>query len=254
MKNDCQSERVNKMDFSIRVANRHILIHSVYQNIYKFCEPYRIKESTMPDMEIRTNEEMIHAEAEKIRSSPGHAIDLSGVERMVVLRLITEEMLSFETLLMHGAVVAVGNEAYMFTANSGTGKTTHIQNWLDKSNNAYVVNGDKPFVIVPRENEFPMVCGSPWAGKENLQTNAIVPLKAIVLLERASENHIDRISFVQAFPFLLQQVYHPSSKEKMSKTLQLMQRLYPTTSYWRFQCNNFKEDCFEVAYSALVKC
>lgn len=240
------------MDFSIRLANRHILIHSVYLNIYHFCESYRIKEITIPDIEIRTNEQMIQAEAVRIKVA-GQAVDLSGVERLLILRLITEAIISFNTLLMHGAVVAVDNEAYLFTAKSGIGKTTHIQSWLAKCNKAYVVNGDKPFVILRGSNELPLVCGSPWAGKENLQTNTIVPLKSIVLLERASENHMERISFVEAFPSLLQQVYHPDSKEKMSQTLQLMRRLYPATSFWRFQCNNFKDDCFDVAYNAVVK-
>ena len=247
-------ERVDKMDFNIRVANRDVLIHSVYPNIYNFCEPYRVEAITIPDIEIRTNEDMIHLEAKQIGISIGQSLDFSGAERMLALRLITEEMLSFDTLLMHGAVVAIDNEAYMFTAKSGTGKTTHTKKWLERCKDAYVVNGDKPFVIVRKAGELPLACGSPWAGKENLQTNTVVPLKAIVLLERASENHMERISFVQAFPSLFAQVFHPDSKEKMKKTLQLMQRLYPSTSYWRFQCNNFKEDCFDVAYNALVKC
>lgn len=57
----------------------------------------------------------------------------------------------------------------------------------------------------------------------------------------------------QAFSTLLQQVYRPDDEEKMRKTLRLMQRLSPAVSFWRFQCNNFKDDCFDVAYNALVK-
>ena len=115
------------------------------------------------------------------------------------------------------------------------------------------MNGDKPFIIVRQAGELPLACGSPWAGKENLQTNAMVPLKSIVLLERAEENRMERVSFGQAFPFLLQQVYHPENEEKMRKTLRLMQRMSSAVSFWRFQCNNFKDDCFDVAYNALVK-
>ena len=81
----------------------------------------------------------------------------------------------------------------------------------------------------------------------------MVPLKSIILMERAEENHIEQISFAQAFPTLLQQTYRPDDEEKMRKTLRLMQRLPPAVSFWRFQCNNFKDDCFDVAYNALVK-
>ena len=240
------------MEFGIRVANRHILIQCVYPNVYPFFGAYRTNESTAPDMEIRTDESMIRAHAERIGVTVGDALDLSGAERLLMLKLISEELLSFDTLLMHGAVVAVDDAAYMFTAKSGTGKTTHIQSWLRNVEGAYVVNGDKPFIILRNADEPPLACGSPWAGKEKMQTNTMVPLKAIVLLERAEENRMERISFARAFPFLLQQVYCPEDPEKMKKALHLMQRLYPAVSIWRFQCNNFKDDCFQVAYKALT--
>ena len=241
------------MDFDIFVANRHVLIHSIYSNVFNRCSSYRTNGIEAPDIEIRTNENLLRAEADRISGPELRMLDLSGAEQLVVLRLLTEKILSFDTLLMHGAVVAIDNAAYMFTAKSGTGKTTHIQSWLDHIDGAYVVNGDKPFVIVRKDGEAPLACGSPWAGKENLQTNTIVPLKAIVLQERAEENHMERISFVNAFPFLYQQVYQPDDEGQARKTLRLMQVLGSSVHFWRFQCNNFKDDCFEVAYNALVK-
>ena len=216
------------------------------------CRAYWAKDNAVPDAEIDVDESMIRAEADQIRQMNRQRLNAKTAEKMLVHRLISEELLSFDTLLMHGAVVALDGSAYMFTAQSGTGKTTHIQNWLESIGGAYVVNGDKPFIIVRQSGELPLVCSSPWAGKENLQTNAIVPLKAIVLMERAEENRMERISIAQAFPFLLQQVHRPDDEEKMRKTLRLMQRLSPAVSFWRFQCNNFKEDCFDVAYNALV--
>ena len=86
-----------------------------------------------------------------------------------------------------------------------------------------------------------------------MYTNTMIPLKDIVLMERAEDNHIEQISLAEAFPGLLQQVYRPDDEEKMRKTLRLMQRLSPAVTFWRFQCNNFKDDCFDVAYNALVK-
>ena len=139
----------------------------------------------------------------------------------------------------------------MFTAPSGVGKTTHILKWLDHCPDAFVVNGDKPFILVPPDKGQPLVFGSPWSGKENMYTNTTVPLKSIILMERSEDNHIEQISFAEAFPSLFQQVYRPDEPEKMQMTLHLLQALTPSVSFWRFQCNNFKEECFQVAYSAL---
>lgn len=64
---------------------------------------------------------------------------------------------------MHGTVVDHNGQAYMFTAPSGTGKTTHAKLWLDNLPDAFIVNGDKPFIIAGDEQ--PKACGTPWAGK-----------------------------------------------------------------------------------------
>ena len=176
----------------------------------------------------------------------------AGVRAPLMLRKAADALLPFDVLLMHGAVVAIEGGAYMFTAVSGTGKTTQIESWLERLPEAYVVNGDKPFIRFS-DDAPPMACGSPWAGKEQMYTNTMVPLRAIALLERAEDNSIERISFAEAFPTLLQQTYRPKEPERMRQTLNLMQRLNPAVSFWRFHCNNFKEDSFDVAYRALVE-
>ena len=173
-------------------------------------------------------------------------------EFVTLLRMLSETLIDYDTFLMHGAVIAADGKAYLFTAPSGTGKTTHIRQWLERLPGAFVVNGDKPFIKTSGDGTPPLACGSPWGGKENLYTDAMVPLKAVILMERAEDNHMERVSFAEAFPTLLQQVYRPEDKGKMRKTLQLMQRLNPAVSFWRFRCNNFKPDCFDTAYSALT--
>ena len=45
----------------------------------------------------------------------------------------------------------------------------------------------------------------------------------------------------------------PGRYVKMRKTPRLTRRLNPAVSFWRFQRDNFKDDCFDVAYNALVK-
>lgn len=76
-----------------------------------------------------------------------------------------------------------------------------------------------------------------------------MPLKAIILIERGEDNKIQKISFSDAFRFIMNQVYLPRDENKM--TLKLIQELSSKVSLWRFQCNNFKDDCFNVVYEAL---
>ena len=165
---------------------------------------------------------------------------------------VAEMLILYDTILMHGATIGINNGAMIFTAPSGTGKTTHIRKWLEQIPDTFVINGDKPFIKFLDDDSQPLACGSPWAGKEGWFSNAMLPLKAIICMERAEENRIIEINFSEAFPFLLQQIYRPDDEEKMRKTIRLLQRLNGKVRFYKFQCNNYKDDCFEVAYSKLA--
>ena len=171
------------------------------------------------------------------------------IEALAILRKISEAMLDYNTFLMHGAAVADGEGAYLFTAPSGTGKTTHIKKWLENLPGAYVVNGDKPLVEITAEGA--IVHGTPWCGKEKLGCNGKAPLRAVVLQQRGEENRMEEITFGAALPTLLRQSYRPDDPEKMKKTLFLLAELGKRVRFYRFTCNNMKPDAFRTAYDAL---
>ena len=153
----------------------------------------------------------------------------------IILRDIANHMPYFNTILMHGAVVARNNSAYMFMAPSGVGKTTRVMLWLKEYKDSIIVNGDKPFITI--NDTCAMACGSPWCGKEGLNTNIAVPLRAIFLLERADENEesrIKEISIARAFPLLLQQTYRPKDINTMRLTLKLIKALQGKVKFYHF--------------------
>ena len=85
-----------------------------------------------------------------------------SIENTVMCRKIAEELLNLNVFLMHGAAISLDNDTFIFTAPSGIGKTTHIQKWLDHFPDAFVVNGDKPFIRISHDNlSPPLACGSP---------------------------------------------------------------------------------------------
>lgn len=84
------------------------------------------------------------------------------IENEIIQKKIADVMPSFNTFLMHGSVVSLNNQAYMFTAPSGTGKTTRTRLWVDEYPSSIVINGDKPLIKVTEEDIF--ACGTPWCG------------------------------------------------------------------------------------------
>lgn len=238
------------MHFTIRLANKNILINSVYSKIYEICKDYLIDENAIPDIEICTDNNSIGEEFERIQQSGDPIYSLSAVETILIHRRIVELLFDYNILLMHGAVIAVGNASYLFTGRSGMGKTTHIKKWLDNIEGSFVVNGDKPLLVINNEGVF--ACGTPWCGKEHYGTNVIIPLHSIVFMERSTSNHIERVSIKSVFPVLLEQTYQPSDAVKMRRKLELLMKMKDHVSFYKFCFNNFKEDAFHTSFDSLT--
>lgn len=236
------------MLFKIRMANYVFEVVTPRAKTRDFCRAFITNEE--PDLRILVSQEdidyerLIHTEM-YYKAEPSD----ESLETLALLRKISESIVDYDAFTIHGAAIAVNNNGYIFTGSSGVGKTTHIFKWGLNIPDMAIINGDKPFVTII--DQTPFIFSSPWAGKEGLYKNISVPLKSIVILERSEENHIEQISFAEAFPVLYQQAYHPQNVERMRKMLKLLININQSVSFYRFKCNNFKDDCFEISYNAL---
>lgn len=194
-------------DFRIKLAERVFRLRTLWPDTRRMSSDYLTDET--PDFEVETDEEDIVFEQEmSLQEQPGVFYPPGYLETLAVYRRIAERLSEDACILMHGAAAAVDGEAYLFTARSGVGKTTHIRLWQERfGDRLTVVNGDKPILRLKDGRVY--VCGTPWSGKEGLNTNVILPLKAICRLERGRENTIRELGFSEILPVLLEQSYPP---------------------------------------------
>lgn len=235
--------------FSLYICDKIIRIETECGQFLRFCKGYLIKEPAPdPDYVITITFEEI--EAQRLLSG---SCGLGMLEGFVILNKLAGLLLVNEGILfMHGSVVAVDNAAYMFTAVSGVGKTTHSRLWLSNLSNAYILNGDKPFISTKKDV---FAWGSPWCGAERYNKNKGVELKAICIMERANNNSISEISFEEALPVLSSQTGVPNRDIYKSQIciLEALNRLNGKVRFYHHQVNNFKEDAFCSTYNVLSK-
>ncbi len=242
------------MTFTVSLAGISIEIQSLYNDVYELCRDYLTGQS--PDFCVAVAQADIDFEREKSASEAKHegrpAVDFSNgyLETLAVYRKIAEKMLEYDAFLMHGAVVALDGKAYLFTAPSGLGKTTHTRFWLQKYPEAFILNGDKPLLRMVQGQFF--ACGTPWAGKEGQNKNAMLPLGAVCALFRGKENHIERIPFDKVFPLVIGQTYRPGDAAQMKKTLELIGALGKCTRFYAMACN-LDPDAARVAKEGMTK-
>ena len=225
-------------DFTIQLAGIPIGITPLYPEIRKVFTDYLTDEP--PLFSVAASEEDLEAErayAERTwaeaRSMPWTKLHL---ETAFLLRVIASRMPAYDTILMHGSAVAADGRAYLFTAPSGVGKTTHTRLWLELVPGSYVLNGDKPFLKVLPDGKV-LAYGVPWRGKEKLGRNESLPLEAICLLERSETNRITPVTAKDAMDSLIRQTNMPMEPSAMLKTLQLLDRISGSIRLFRLGCN-----------------
>lgn len=130
------------------------------------------------------------------------------LESLALYRKLCGILLHEDVLLFHCSALELEGRAYLFTAPSGTGKSTHASLWRQVFGaRVTMINDDKPLLRRQPDGSW-RVYGTPYSGKENLQTNTSQTICGIVLLERAAENRIGPVTSNDAFPRLLAQTYH----------------------------------------------
>ena len=217
------------VQFSVSLAGFVIDVSALYPGTEVFCREFLSSEPA--DFSISICQADIDFELN--RSS-----DISNppyLETLALLRRISEKLIDYNTILFHGSVLAVDGKAYLFTAPSGTGKTTHSRLWLENVPGSHILNGDKPFLRVMEDGKV-LACGSPWRGKENCGINEILPLEGICILERDTYNHIEPVSCKDALGRLIRQTFRPADPQLMLKALHLTGIIGQSVNLYRMGC------------------
>lgn len=222
-----------------KIADKVVEVNSIYDEVHEYCSDYQTDDQA--DYSVTTTQADIDFEREKsaredeVEGIPVRHFSDSYLEELAVYRKIAEKMLDYDTFLFHGSVVAVDGIGYLFTAKSGTGKSTHTRLWREYfGDRAVMVNDDKPLLHIA---DTVTVYGTPYNGKHRLGTNTSIPLKAICILTQSAENHIEAITREQAYTMLLQQVYRPADMLKMAKTLELVDGFADSVKLYKLGCN-----------------
>lgn len=236
-----------------KIADRVVEINSMYEEVHAYCADYLTEEAA--DYVVTTAQADIDHERERSeREDEAEGIPVekfpdSYLEELAVYRRIAEKMIFFDTVLFHGSVIAVDGVGYLFTAKSGTGKSTHTRLWREYfGKRAVMVNDDKPLLKITDNGV--AAYGTPYNGKHRLGANLSVPLKAICILMRSEDNHIEQVTFGQAYNMLLQQVYRPADSALLMKTLGLIDRLADRVKFYRLGCN-MGPDAAKVAFEGM---
>ena len=153
---------------------------------------------------------------------------------------VLEEAGIFRMLAKRGGVVLHSSyvltkqgEALLFSAPSGTGKSTQAELWR-KFAGAKVINGDR--ALVKAENGV-TANGIFFSGTSGICENVTAPIRAIVLLRQSFANELKKVSGKEAFMRLLPQCsYYPKEEENLKLVTGILAEIISAVPIYDFGC------------------
>lgn len=177
---------------------------------------YMTNEKAAADIIIR--DELYKPERWQTLTEEGVAYMESGMQ-------FYRALLDFDGMMLHASAVAVDGKAYLFSGQSGIGKSTHTGLWQQVlGDKVKLFNDDKP-ALRRFDGEW-FAYGTPWSGKHGININMKVPIAGICFLKRGDENKIRRLSPIEALPQVLAQTLRKfKDAERLSLMLALVDKL-----------------------------
>ncbi len=171
-------------------------------------------------------------------------------ELTAILRVICNTILEkYNGFFLHCSCLEKDGEAYIFTANSGTGKSTHARLWREVfGDSVTMINDDKP-IIRYIDGKF-YIYGTPWNGKHSISNNIKAPVKVIYFLSQSKDNKCTRADLFESIGKLLGQTVLPDNKNSMKKLLDMLEQLCSSAYTFNLECN-ISEDAVHTAYNSI---
>lgn len=163
-------------------------------------------------------------------------LDLFYIDSMFVSLLSLERrMYAYNAFILHSSYVVCDDLCILFTAPSGTGKSTQASLW-EKYRNAYSVNGDR--TLLTYEEGLLYANGWPICGSSNICHNQKHKINAIIVLSQAKENKVERMKYTNAYKKIISEItinYH--NNDYVNKAMDFIDIIINTVPIYHLACD-----------------
>lgn len=187
-------------------------------------------DSSETDIKIEITEELLAAKKLEIPQ-----MSIENHEYFWTGQAFNSRLMDYNGIMLHSSCVEKDGYAYLFSADSGTGKSTHTHLWLKNIPGTRIINDDKPALI--KENDIWYACGTPFSGKTDENVNEKVPVRAIVFIKRGLENKVEKMPVDEAIKPLFGQIIRSRFEKRAFKMLESIDSILRSVPVFSLECN-----------------
>lgn len=214
-----------------------------YEPLKTQIKPYLIETESEIDFRIPDIEQKVKEFYEK-----SELPNIGSAEYLMYGTYFYTRLIMYEGIMLHSSAVVYEDKAYLFSAPSGTGKSTHTSLWLEVFEGSYILNDDKPAIRTIDNNIY--AYGTPFSGKTDLNVNERKLIQGICFIQRDDENWIEKATTKEAISFLYRETVRPSNKELLNRAFNIVEEIVKEIKIYNMGLN-ISHDAVFLAYKTM---
>lgn len=150
--------------------------------------------------------------------------------------------IGFDTILardhkfiLHASVISYKKQAILFSAPSGTGKSTQANLWKKYIDGVEIINGDR--AVIGEEDNLLKVYSTPFCGTSNISINSCLNLGAIIILRQGKINKVTKLSAKESYKHLYSQINWVGwNADIQMNILNVLEKVIKEVNIYYFEC------------------
>lgn len=217
-----------------KFADFFVEINPLYDYTKKMIKYFETDE--VPTSQVITLGEKFSDDDYKKYNSLHPEVPVDEAEHIFLATEFFRKILKYNAIMIHSSAIKYNGKCYLFSADSGIGKSTHTSLWQEVyGDKVQIINDDKPIIRI--KNNKLIVYGSPFAGGTMKFQNDSADLGAIVFLERSKNNSIEELSPQSAMRYLFKESVRKIGKNQMNNSLNMISVILENCKFYKLKCN-----------------
>lgn len=202
-------------------------------NVLKnLAKPFEYNGNRETEMKLSVSDEYI----KRLLSKMTEETTIEQAEEFAYSSAFNRSIIAHNAVFVHSSAILYEGGAYLFSAPSGVGKSTHTKLWKEAfGDKVQIINDDKPIVRI--FDDKCIVYGTPFDGGSGIANNLSAPLKAIVFIERGESNSIRKADIPEILSQLYFSTVHHLNKDLADKMLTNFENLINHCDFYILKCN-----------------
>lgn len=216
----------------VKIADIITELNPKYVDTIELIKPFLYDGKSVAEFQLTVADDYIEALFQRANGKSTRA----QLENFAFSNAFNRKVIAYDAMLVHSSALVYNNGAYLFSGNSGVGKTTHTKLWLKAfGDKVHIMNDDKP--VVRLYNDHAMAFGTPFDGGSGIALNESFPLKAIIFVERGEENSVRIPESKEIIQKLYFQTARMVNRETAEKMLLNFEKLLTLSKFYVLTCN-----------------